>query len=338
MREEVLVHLGAWARAEAPRLGLRADRLRIRRVLSRGGFGTLVLRVHDGAHAVYLKAADAEAAEGLARWATVADRLEARYHAPPVLGYWPVGAAVPAKAVLASQGVEARPLGPRGAARILPEVLTCLGSLHRDSALAARLGLGQAHSLRATFFDSLGVRLREDLAEISRRADHLPAHVRDRLALLHGAAADLDERVRQEPAFAGTTRAVTHGDPHWHNLLTTPRGEHWHLLDWDDLALGDVALDLAVVQFGWVVRHGARGLEHWSTVDDRDPFLARRVRLYTWASILDLAIDPLSDLVAADDWVTGADLIEGRRRLLSLHERGWQLFVAPQSMVAFYVA
>lgn len=324
--EDMLAHLGRWAEAEAPRLGLAAGRLVLDRVLSRGGFGAWTLRARDGARTVYLKAVDGDGADALARWADAAESLEAAYHAPHLLACWPVGVVAPGVAVVATEGVEGRPLTAAGADRVLPAVLLSLASLHENAALAARLGLSQRPvSLREAFRNALGERLSQDLFAIERRVDRLPLPVRGRVGVLRDAAAELARAVRQDAAFSGTTTAPTHGDPHWHNILVARGGATWHLLDWDDLAIGDPAMDLAVVLFRWRMAHGLARRAPWPrpAVDDRA--LVRRVGVYTWASVLDLAIDSLADAVEAQDWVRGNALEASRRYFVRRHEEGWRL-------------
>jgi aminoglycoside phosphotransferase (APT) family kinase protein len=83
-------------------------------------------------------------------------------------------------------------------------------------------------------------------------------------------------------AFAAPADAPVHGDL-WHeNVLVTPDGA-WVLLDWDELRLGDPALDLAKLPVFAAPVMEAR--------------LATRVALLRRAHALDGVIDPLADHV-----------------------------------------
>lgn len=325
MNTDALEHLVHWARAEAPNLGLDASHMTISRVLSPGGFGQWTLRAQDKARTVYLKAAGSVEAEALARWAKAGPILASSYHAPPVLGFWPAGTVGPDVAILATEGVAGHPMADASADVVLPSVLACLRRLHRDPVLASALGMAEPLSLQEAFWNTLGHRLTEDLAIVARRVDRLPPSVRARLGVLSAEANDLGRRVKQDPAFDGQTTALVHGDPHWHNILVMKGGRSWHLLDWDDLAVGDPAVDVAVGLFRWGIRHGFDGLRAWLPPDRRDLNLARRIGLYSWASVLDMAIDSLADVVAAEEWVSGRELERARQHFLRLHEDGWTL-------------
>src|SRR5262249_8968576 len=130
---------------------------------------------------------------------------------------------------------------------VLDELLQATGRLHADDDLAR--ALAPAASPR-THLDCLVSRytdmLREDLTSV--RAEPPPFVSPARLRWLAEQVDRVEELARDSGAFAGSARAVSHWDLWWDNVLVGPSGR-WHLLDWDDLGLGDPALDFATVIF-----------------------------------------------------------------------------------------
>jgi hypothetical protein len=80
----------------------------------------------------------------------------------------------------------------------------------------------------------------------------------------------------------------------------TPRGE-WYVLDWDDLQLGDPALD-------WCMLFGPAPADLRTVMERTLPpsitigaGVHARLRLYARASLLDWIIDPLADWIDAPE-------------------------------------
>ena len=93
-------------------------------------------------------------------------------------------------------------------------------------------------------------------------------------------------------AFAQPGGAPIHGDLQANNLLLTNQGE-WFLLDWDDLTLGDPALDFALLL--------APPLSAWQDdlwrdyLPGREAGFVERMALYGRARLLDWVIDVLAE-------------------------------------------
>ena len=91
--------------------------------------------------------------------------------------------------------------------------------------------------------------------------------------------------------------STIHGDLQANNLLLTNQGE-WFLLDWDDLTLGDPALDFALLL--------APPLSAWQDdlwrdyLPGREAGFVERMALYGRARLLDWVIDVLADYVEAE--------------------------------------
>jgi hypothetical protein len=95
-------------------------------------------------------------------------------------------------------------------------------------------------------------------------------------------------------AFHDHATEPVHGDLHEHNVLVTL--DEWFVVDWDDLALGDPALDFAVLVWPVVLQGG--GWNDLFTPDIDDNF-RKRIEVCLRAQLLDEVIDPLADYVAA---------------------------------------
>jgi aminoglycoside phosphotransferase (APT) family kinase protein len=107
----------------------------------------------------------------------------------------------------------------------------------------------------------------------------------------------LRETVEAHPAFDQLLSTLIHGDL-WLDNIVWVSGDAWHIVDWDDLQIGDPAMDVAMLT--------------GPTASDLAPLkrfeiagrglgsdLAERVTLLGRASLLDWAIDPLADWIEA---------------------------------------
>lgn len=292
--------------ARAGELGLDRGRAVVEYVLNWGGFVNHSFRASDGRSTRHVKLATQPLAQSaLQRWRAVHDLLERHYHAPRMLGWFAVADAGAAGPVFEwVSGTVPDPL-PRA---LLAQILPVLGRLHGDRELAARLaGQGSSRSCAAVYTATYDDRFSSDLDFI---AEHRPPFVtparldwmraeRERLRrLVHGAAAF------QEPADS-----PVHGDLWCNNLLVTPSGR-WFLLDWDEMALGDPAVDLAMLL--------GPSSSRVRPADPRDagdlpPPARERLAIYARASLLDWIIDPLSDWIDADTAPEHCDLVRAEK-------------------------
>src|SRR5262249_10132083 len=98
-------------------------------------------------------------------------------------------------------------------------------------------------------------------------------------------------------AFAGVTRSPCHGDLWPDNVLIGDDGRPW-VLDWDGLAVGDEAEDLATLV--WPLVHAGDRDWHDLRGDERDAALGARMDLHLRAIALDYLIDVLADWAECD--------------------------------------
>jgi aminoglycoside phosphotransferase (APT) family kinase protein len=97
-----------------------------------------------------------------------------------------------------------------------------------------------------------------------------------------------------EEAFHTPAHGPVHGDVNEGNVLVTPA--RWFVVDWDDIALGDPAVEFAVLLWPMIYR-GSRWRDF--PIPDMDEGFARRMEICLRAQLLDEVIDPLADYVAA---------------------------------------
>lgn len=237
-----------------------------------------------------------EIRDALRRFWTLRERMSDRYRAPGALAWIDV----PGTDYV---GVLSRWID--GAAPealdepLAAEVVRTMDRLHGDRELAAHLPAPAAPATCAGVYRrTYHARFVADLELVT--ADRPPFVPPARVEWMRGEVVALEAAVAAAPAFAEPADAPAHADLWLTNLLVTPGGE-WYVLDWDDLALGDAALD-------WCMLFGpSRG--DLRTVMDRalppaitaDTGVRERLRLYARASLLDWIIDPLSDWIDATE-------------------------------------
>lgn len=280
----------------AKQYDLRADDVRADYVLNWGGFVNHSFRITDGRTKLHVKLAnEADILQSLRRWQRLRAILEARYHAPKLLG----------GIVLDRVGLEgavfqwiAGNSPPQLTPGLSEKILPILHALHSDLELAGRLKPDfQAQPCSQTFLRTFARRAAEDLDFIEKSPP--PFVSRDTLAWMRQEAARLAETVRGSASFGEQADSPIHGDLWLNNILVTPEDE-WYVLDWDELALGDPALDFATL-FG----PSSAGLnsirsDHLSGYVLGNDALQDRLPVYSRASLLDCVIDPLSDYIDAD--------------------------------------
>jgi hypothetical protein len=281
--------------SRAAELGLDADGLRVEYVLNWGGFVNRSFQVTDGRTRLHLKLArEPGIRDALRRFWGFRGMMADRYHAPDALAWVDVPGTEYA-------GVLSRWIDGAAPAsldeRLVEEVVACIGGLHRDRELAARLPAGPA-TCADVYCGTCHRRFLEDLAFVS---PHPPPFVSPALLeWIRGEVAALEAAVSAAPAFAEPADAPAHGDLWLNNLLVTPGGE-WYVLDWDDLGPGDPAMDWCML-FGPTradLRPATERALPPSITADRA--VRERLALYARASLLDWMLDSLSDWIGATE-------------------------------------
>lgn len=293
---------------------LHASALRVTYVLNRGGFVNHSFRVGDGRRQLHVKlATSADARQSLRRWHEL-DEVLRTYRAPPVLGWLDVSGA---SGLIFPVVAGTTPALTRA---VLHAVCPLLQQLWNDAALTealpARSGATAAHDYLDTYHD----RFTEDLRFVRGAR---PAFVtQDTLDYLEEQAIQLAAHVQDAAAFQEPLRSPVHGDLWLDNILWRD-ATSWHLLDWDEVRIGDPAMDVAMLT--GPSNDDVTPLKLADATVDLLPRAARaRLPLLGQASLLDWAIDPLADWVDAD--AAPDHTAEVRREKEAVHRQALGLY------------
>lgn len=313
-------------RRNAAEFGLDPASLQVEYVLNWGGFVNYSYRVRDRSRSFHLKLSISEDdRDALYRLCKFAPRLE-RYHAPAVASWIDLGSA----AGPLFEHVAGSP--PALDATVVAEVLPVLGELNADWELAAAL----ASPDKLTAFDEYSAnfhrRFTEDLRGV--RESPPPFVSRELVAWLDAQVMELHQAVAAAAAFSEPLGKPVHGDLWLNNLLWVNQNE-WHLVDWDDLRIGDPATDIATL-FGPT----AEDLRPLKMLEHATGFLTsgekERLEYLGRATLLDWVIDPLSDWIDADAAPAHTDLVRAEkerihRQALALYR---ELYCTPEEEAA----
>lgn len=275
-----------------PRSALRATP-----VLNWGGFGNRSFLVDGGVRRLHVKLTDdADAVRGLRRWWSVRDRLTARCGAPRMLDWMSLPAASLEGVVL--EWIDgAVPASRDGMVQRSAGAL--LVALHDDAELANQLrdSSAPARSCATAYRESLHDRFVEDLRSLhdTRPPFVAPATLR----WMTAEAEALLQRVDGGSAFREPADVATHRDPWLNNVIVTPSG-NVHLIDWDDMGLGDPMMDWAMLLGPCM--NDLRPADPRELPDTAfDDAALERFTLLSRASLLDWVIDSLADWIEAEE-------------------------------------
>jgi thiamine kinase-like enzyme len=282
---ELRQHVLTYFRSRARRFQLDARHLEAERVLNWGGFASYSYRVGDGERSVHAKFATDQA--DMQRWLTVHERLETDYRAPKVLAW--VDLPGTHYGGLVFEHIDGQTWDTSSYPALLHDLRDLLVRLHEDYELADQLGDG-SRSYRHCWELRYREQFEEDLKTV--RVNR-PASVTDaRLSWMEQEAQEVLALAAGTNAFEGMTRSPCHWDLWSNNVLVDASGRAW-VLDWDSLAAGDTAEDLATLVWPFVHSHG----KEWRDIIDGEadgPFEAR-MDLHLRAITLDYLIDVLAD-------------------------------------------
>lgn len=284
--------------------------IRVRHILSEGGFTNYSFTVGDGATVYHVKlACEAHRVERLRQWFTLRSTLEHRYRAPEVVGWLDLTEISCSGMVF--RHIDGVPADWNTSPVLLHHVLELIRELHRDRELASQVrqvshGLPLEISHAESFIETYIERFYEDLDIVESTPPRIVSH--QLLGWMHRETRHLEQVARERSAFAGTAEAPIHGDLHEHNILIgtqtgvdTSGQQHWFVLDWDDLTLGDPALDYVMLLWP-LLSSGAYSSWHDCGVSapPEDPHFDERMALYCRAQLLDGVIDTLADYVECE--------------------------------------
>ena len=299
--EVLTAQVMAFFRANAGRYGLLSNQLSVEYILNWGGFVNASFKISDGERAYHLKLADDEdRLMGLERWRDLHEILEAHYHAPLMLDWIEIEDTDFEGPLF--EYIEGQRADLYSSPVLFKEVLALVAQLHADSDLSARLiEMDDPPESCADYFIGVYIdRFDEDLLIIVR---DLPPFVSLKtLDWMQGETRHLESLARELPSFEPPAAAPVHGDLWPGNLIVTASGS-WYLIDWDDLSLGDPALEYGILFAPIWRQHPETDLIASGFLPPEistDARLRERFTVCLRASLLDEVIDTLADYVEAD--------------------------------------
>jgi fructosamine-3-kinase len=296
--EQLTRRVRRYFKTHAARYGLNPHTVSVRYLLNWGGFVNASFHISDGEHALHLKLTDYEDSLAcLERWLGVHTLLEERYHAPHLLAW--VELAEGDYAGLLFEHLPARTASFSAEPGLHGEVLALASALHADHELAVSLAADQpipicADSLLETYVD----RFDEDLMAVI--ADLPPFVSLATFDWMMSETRQLEALAHELEVFRQPAGAPLHGDLWEQNVLVGEDGR-WYVVDWDDLTLGDPALEFGIL-LGPLLAHLPLAEREplpaaIAAVLPEDPALRERFAIYLRAYLLDEVIDSLADYV-----------------------------------------
>jgi aminoglycoside phosphotransferase (APT) family kinase protein len=287
--------LAEWLERHLPQvssLKLGSDRIRVSHVLNWGGFVNHSFSVEDGTRQYHLKITDdLESIGKLHGWYKIHDPLERRYRAPEVIDW--IEFPEIGFAGLLQQHVSGRTANFRDNPLLIEQLIALVNCLHKDADIRSRFNTsGSGKAYLDHFVETYIDRFTTDLQAI---ASGQLSFVSSALLKWMGHETNrLREAADFEPAFHRPANEPVHGDLNEGNVLVT--ATEWFIVDWDDLALGDPAVEFAVLLWPMIYQSG-----RWSEffIPDAAEAFTKRIELCLRAQLLDEVIDPLADFVAA---------------------------------------
>ena len=276
---------------QIPRLNLNPTNTRVRHVLNWGGFVNHSFSIEDGSVRYHLKLTNDLDTEKFRRWHKLHHLLEQRYRAPEVID-WLEFPEIEFAGLL-QKHIDGRTANFRDNRTLLTQLIALLHRLHDDVDLQIQLNTSQSQK---TYFDHFVEtyidRFNADLEAISK--EELPFVSPRLLKCMREEIDRLCIAAVSEQAFHKSAMEPVHADLHENNVLVTT--DSWFVLDWDDLALGDPAIDFAVLVWPIVFESG-----DWKDLPlaGTDIEIRKRLNVCFRAQLLDEVIDPLADYVAA---------------------------------------
>jgi hypothetical protein len=281
--------LAVWLEQRLPsELDLDAATTRVTHILNWGGFVNHSFFVRDGHTRYHLKLTPFHDGARLRQWYELGAILAARYRAPAVLRW--IEFPEIALAGLLLEHLDATPVTLACNPALLRDVIELMQRLHGDTNLLSRLHTTAGRTCLDHFVETYIGRFALDLEGIG--AAELPFLSTSLTDWMHSETLALREFAESRLVFREPAVSPVHSDLNQTNVLATPSG--WRLIDWDDLATGDPAIDFAVLLWPLVWAG-----HDWRKFVPRDEALRQRLEVCFRAQLLDEVIDPLSDYIDA---------------------------------------
>jgi len=287
--------MASWLEHRLPRisgLNLRSHGTRVTHVLNWGGFVNRSFTVSDGVRQYHLKITnDLDGIKRLKRWHAVHSVLEDGYRAPRLI-LW-VDLSEIGFAGLLFQHVDGRTANLCADPALVSSLVELAERLHNDEDIRLQIRASGAGKVYLDHFVETYIdRFTADLEVVA--ASHLPFIPSALLRWMQQETDRLQETASRMRPFQQPAVEAVHGDLNEGNILLT--ADDWFVLDWDDLSIGDPAVDFAVAL--WPMVWEGRSWRDFFT-SGTDEGLAERIEVCFRAQLLDEVIDPLADYIEA---------------------------------------
>jgi len=267
-------------------------RLEVSYVFNWGGFCNQSFRISDGSRRYHLKiTSEPHRVMRLRRWQRMHVVLEQRYRAPKLIDW--VDLPEIGFAGLLFEHIDGRRADFCRNPDLLSQIIDLVDRFHADAGLRSDLASLESPKTYSDFFLETYIdRFTADLEGI--KADPPPFITSGLMQWMNDETLRLREKAVSTQVFHVPAIEPVHADLHEGNVMVTSTG--WSIVDWDDLALGDPALELTILIWPLVWQ----GKQWQEFVTARDNSFAERMQVCLRAQLLDEVIDNIADYVEAE--------------------------------------
>jgi hypothetical protein len=271
---------------------LKTSRIEVVHVFNWGGLVNHSFCVTDGSVRYHLKITDEP--DHIIRfktWLSLHAVLEERYRAPKLIEW--VELPEISFAGFLQQHIEGSTPDFCRNPYLVAEIAELLDCLHHDTDIRAFFWKAGGKTYLDHFTETYIDRFTSDMKSI---AADMPSFISpDLFAFMQEETLQLGQSAARIQTFHDPAVEPVHGDLNEGNVLIAP--DTWFVVDWDDLSLGDPAIDFAIAF--WPRVYAGKGLWKIPSLDG-DPGFTERVELCLRAQLLDEVIDTVADYVQSE--------------------------------------
>ena len=228
----------------APRYGLEGPATSVEHLSHAGSIQRRSLTISDGEIKYHLKLAySPDHIDKLRKWYGLNQALHERYRAPLIVDW--IDIPDTGFSGLLCEHVAGRPADLGASSRLTREIVDLASRLHTDEEMRSTLLPLTPDGTCGDYFNSVWIRrFKEDLAIVEAQP---PTFVTgETLHWMREESLSIERMVAGMEAFSPNASSPVHGDLWNDNILVADDGQ-WRIVDWDDIALGDPALEFAVL-------------------------------------------------------------------------------------------
>ncbi len=280
----------------APRYGLEGPAVSVERLSHAGRIQRRALTISDGEIKYHLKLVySPDHIDKLRKWHGLNRALHEQYRAPLIVDW--IDIPDTGFSGLLCEHVAGRPADLGASPRLTREIVALASRLHADEEMRATLLPLTPNGTCRDYFNSVWIRrFKEDLAVIEAQPPEFVANetlrwMREESLRIEGAVASME-------AFSPKASSPVHGDLWNDNILVADDGR-WRIVDWDDIALGDPALEFAVLLEPTLEQNPEASLEDLLPYPP-DAGFSRRLEMCLRAQRLYSAIETLANYIEAE--------------------------------------